>query len=145
MKRFRFRLEKVLHFRTLVREEKRRELMLRNLKLQEARQLLEVLIQMALSNTIAQGRIMRVEEVVLAGLFAERIKVQIEQQRQEVVAAEEEVRKAMDAYIEASKEARSLEMLKERKLQEYTEYFHKEEEKFLDELSVQSRAVKPLA
>ena len=145
MKRFRFRLEKVLHFRTLVREAKRRELMLRNLKLQEARQLLEVLIQMALSNTIAQGRIMRVEEVVLAGLFAERIKVQIEQQRQEVVAAEEEVRKAMDAYIEASKEARSLEMLKERKLQEYTEYFHKEEEKFLDELSVQSRAVKPLA
>lgn len=137
MKKFRFRLEKVLQYREMLKDEKRRELLKRNQELREARQRLEDLEKAALSNTLGQGQIMTVEQVYLAGLFAERVKEDIIKQRLAIIKAEEEVEKAMGEYVEASKDARSLEMLKERKLQEYMDYMHKEDEKFLDELAVQ--------
>ncbi len=137
MKKFKFRLEKVLQYRELLKEDKRRELLTCNLRLQEAKDLLERLEKAALSNKLDQEKIVTVEEVLLSGLFAERLKDQIVNQRIVIVEKQQEVNTALQAYVEASKEARSLEMLKERKLQQYMEYLHKEDEKFLDEMAVQ--------
>ena len=137
MKKFKFRLEKVLHNRELVKDEKRRELLKRNQALQEAVNRLAELEKLALSNELEQQKVLSIGQVLLHGLFSERIKEEIINQRQVIETCKEEVAKAMSEYIEASKEAKSLETLRERKLQEYTEYIRKEDEKFLDELAVQ--------
>ena len=137
MKKFKFRLEKVLQHRELVKEEKRRDLMLKNQELQDAQNKLQYLISAGRSNELAQGRIFQAGFVHHSGLFSERIKLEIAQQRIVIAEAQAAVDQAMAEYIEASKDAKTLEMLRERKLQEYNDYLHKEEEKFLDELSVQ--------
>ena len=137
MKKFKFRLERVLQQRQAVRDECKRELMLKNQKLQEARDRLAWLQKIFLSNGLEQQKIMNVNLVFLAGLFSAKTQDDIEKQRLVIKQAEDEVAKAMEAYIAASKDARSLEMLRERKLQQYVEYVQKEDEKFLDELAVQ--------
>ena len=137
MKKFKFRLEKVLQYRLLVKDEKKRALLQKNQELQLAKNKLEYLQKAALSNELDQRRILSVEEVLLSGLFAEKIKEDIIKQRLEIIRVEGEVEAATQEYIEASKESRSLEMLRERKLQQFNEYLQKEDEKFLDELAVQ--------
>ena len=139
MKKFRFRLERVLHHRQLMRDEKKRELMLKNMALQEAEGKLEALEKAEKNNNLEQGTIMTVERVMLSGFYAQRLQAEIVAQRVKIEEAREEVRLALDAYVESAREAKSLELLKERKLQEFTEYVQKEDEKFLDELSVMRR------
>jgi len=139
MKKFRFRLERVLHYRQLMRDEKKRELMLRNVALQEAEGRLAALEKAERDNELEQGTVMTVERVLLSGLYAQRLQAEILAQRGVIEEAREAVRIAMEAYVEAGRDAKSLELLKEQKLQEFTEYVQKEDEKFLDELAVTRR------
>lgn len=137
MKRFSFRLEKVLQYRTLVKDEKLRELMLRNYELQHAQARLEQLEQAFLSNQIEQRRVLPAEQFQLRGAYALRLKDEIVAQKLAIIEAEGRVEQAMEAYIEASKDQKALAMLKERKRGEYMEWIEKELGKYLDELSVQ--------
>ena len=137
MKKFKFRLQKVLEYRETNKSEKRRVLLVKNQELQAGKNRLVELENMALSNKLEQGTIMMVQQVEIWGMFAERIKDEIAMQKLNLIKLEEEVAAALKEYIDASKDARSLELLKERKLQEFWDVVHKEDEKFLDELAVQ--------
>lgn len=137
MKKFKFRLEKVLQYRNMIREEKRRALAIRNQELAAARVRLDDLEASAAANKIAGDAIMNVEELYLKGAYSERLKDEIIAQRLTIIEAEKMAEEARQEYITASRDAEALEKLKGQKLAEYQEYVFKEDEKFLDELTTQ--------
>lgn len=137
MKKFKFRLERVLHYRNLVKDEKRKELAKRNLELREAQEVLSRLEQEFAANGIEDGAIVTIHDLQLRGMYAERLKEEMVQQRLHILQCEERVEAALQEYLEAAKDSGALEKLRERKKEQYQEYVAKEEEKFLDELTTQ--------
>lgn len=137
MKKFKFRLEQVLRFRRIVKDEKRRILAEANLELAEAEahlgQLQLQLSQLSTSSTETLG----VEAYYLAGMYAQRLESEILQQKEIIVIRQESVRVALADYVEASKELKTLDTLKSRKLAAYNEFVLNEDAKFLDELATQ--------
>jgi len=137
MKKFKFRLEKVLQFRLVVKGEKLRELNVAQKKLRDAQDHLEHLNAEFGNNKIADGQIMMVDEIQIKGAYGERLKAEIAQQGVLLLNLEEELETARNIYVEASRDAEVLEKLKEKKKSSHTELVLKEEEKFLDELTTQ--------
>ena len=136
MKKFIFRLQRVQDYRATVRDDKKRVLLQKNQKLRDEQTRLEFLLQSQLENRDPEG-VVRVEDMFLRGLFAARLREEIAMQRLNIMKAEEEVREALAEYIEAAKNLKTLETLKEHRLAEYWDSYYKEDGRFLDELAVQ--------
>lgn len=136
MKVFKFRLEKVLQFREGVRKEKERAIALANAQLREAEEQLEVLIEALRKNTLAEG-ILSIEQVYLQGYLVEGIKERIELQKRLIEELQQAVEVAREEYRIAASEAEALVKLRAQRLQQYTLHIDKEQEKFLDELTIQ--------
>lgn len=136
MKKFKFRLQRVQDYRGVVRDEKKRTLLLRNQQLREEQERLQQLLHAQTENATPQG-VLAVEEVYLRGLFAARLREEIAMQRLSISRAEDAVREALAEYIEAAKELKTLETLREHRLAEYWDSYYREEGRFLDELAVQ--------
>ena len=137
MKKFKFRLERVLKYREAVREEKKTELAKKNAELTERQDKLEMLEEAFLKNEASVDESGNANLLRMAGLYAARLKTEIANQKISINEAEEEVEAAKVEYIEAAKEAKTLDTLKQKKLEEYKEYIAKEDEKFLDEMTIQ--------
>ena len=137
MKRFNFRLQRVLEIRERYRDEVRQELVQRNFELDRERSILADLDQEFLRSKVEEGGTYSASEMVLVGAYSTRLQQQIEQQRLRVIAAERATEEARERYIEASKESQALEKLKEKRRQEYVEQTLKEEGIQLDEFAVQ--------
>lgn len=137
MKRFSFRLQRVLRLRCLEREEAQRVLAQRNQELMNEQGRLNWLEQEFLRNEVTANTILPVQNLILIGDYARRLRASIEHQIQQVAAAQQRVEEARTAYLEKAKEAKGLEMLREKRLTEHRQELLKEDERFLDELSVQ--------
>ncbi len=137
MKKFKFRLERVLRYRRVVRDEKLRDLMLKNAKLREKQDRLATLEEAVRRNSPEGDGVMLVESLYMRGLYAARLKEEIINQRLTILDSENEVQQALAVYVEASKEVKSLESLKDKRKSEYLDYVAHEDAKFLDELAVQ--------
>ncbi|MCB0310550.1 MAG: flagellar export protein FliJ [Bdellovibrionales bacterium] len=137
MKKFRFRLQRVLDYRKLVKDERKRELLLANHKLRQVQKSLEDLQSAEQANLLQQEQVISAAQVYLKERFAERLQAMIVAQRLALIEAEKLLDQARDAYIEAAKDAQALETLRERKLEEYKQYLLAEDQKFLDELATQ--------
>lgn len=136
MKRFNFRLQRVLEIRERFRDEMRQELVQRNFERDRERNILGHLDQEFLRSKVEEGGTYSASEMVLVGDYSARLQEQIEQQRVRVLAAEQAAEEARERYIEASKESQALEKLKEKRKQEYVEQTLKEEGAQLDEFAV---------
>lgn len=136
MKKFKFRLERVLRYRRAIRDEKLRDLMLKNAKLKESEDRLATLEDEMRRNSPESG-IVPVESLYMRGLYAARLKDEIINQRLVIVQCESEVQEALAAYVEASKDVKTLTTLKDKRRTEYMDYVAHEDAKFLDELAVQ--------
>jgi flagellar FliJ protein len=136
MKKFKFRLQKVLEYRTVLKQEKLRELAIKNQALNDANNLLTSLEAAYRENEVSQLRLLSSQSVLLSGVYGERIKDEIVSERLNIIRAEEEVQKAREAYIEATKESETLETLKKKKKEEHRQAVEKADLNFLDELSV---------
>ena len=108
-----------------------------NMELSQARDRLAGLLQAERENRIEAERPVDSGLVHLAGLYAARLKLQIDAQRIHVMECEQAVEKALAEYVEAAKEAEAIIKLKERRLTEYREYLDKEDLKFIDEINTQ--------
>ncbi len=137
MKRFNFRLQRVLEIRERFRDELRQELVQRNFELDRERGVLEDLDQEFLRSKVKEGGTYSAGELVLVGDYSTRLHEQIEQQRVRVAEAQRAAEEARERYIEASKEAQALEKLREKRRQEYVEQTRKDEGAQLDEFAVQ--------
>lgn len=142
MKRFRFRLQRVLDIRDQIRDEARQELGRRNAELAHQQSILNGLedelrrLEPGRDGTLTAG------ELMLTGAYALRVQQLIEQQLVRVEEARREVVVAQERYIQANKEAKALEMLKDRKRAEYDQEALKEEINQLDEVAVQRAGAK---
>lgn len=148
IKRFRFRLEKVLTHRCNVRDEKKAVLVRERQRLFDAEARLEWLIEAYNSNSAVKedGSLtspstklpaVTLEQMLLSNAYAERLKREIAEVRLKIIELEKSVQVALGEYLTANQEVRSLEILREKRRQEYEEMIQHEEAKFLDELATQ--------
>ena len=142
MKKFRYRLERVLQHRVNVKREKQRDLIREQQLLNEQQLRLEQLEVELGQAGVAEGSITHVHDIQLLGSYADRIRLTIEQQHSVIeksIIRVEEVRKI---YQEAARDAEALEKLRVKKNGEYETMVAKEDEKFLDELTVMRAGVR---
>ncbi|NLF24861.1 MAG: hypothetical protein GX589_04290 [Deltaproteobacteria bacterium] len=137
MKRFKYRLERVLEYRKLVKDEKVRELLNRNQKLHEDSEKLRELETAELLNRIEEGARLNAAQLQLVADYGFRLRGAIAGQVEVVEKSKEAVEEATAEYVEAAKEEKSLSIHKSRKLEEYKEYVQQEEDRFVDELNIQ--------
>lgn len=140
MKRFKFRLEKILQFREAIKADRLRELQIATGKLNEAQDHLEFLKQEFIKGQIPENETLLVSEVYIRSSYCERLKREVQLQIEEIQRRQEDVQKARDLYVEASREFETLDRLKSQRHQEYMVEVAKEDEKFLDELVTQKAA-----
>lgn len=136
MKKFSFRLERVLQYRIKTKEEAQKALVLGLNRLYEAEQNLDSLIQAAEGRVIREG-VQLASELYLQGDFLSGLHVRIGEAREVIVNREKEVIALQETYKKAAREAESLQKLRDNQFREYQELLSKEEMKFLDELTVQ--------
>jgi flagellar FliJ protein len=137
MKRFRFRLQRILELREQIRDEARQELVRKNAERDHEISVLTYLEDEFERNSLVEGGTYSASEVVARGDYGERLSVAIDHQKLVVAKAREAAQVAEDRYIEVSKEAKAMEMLRDKKLQEFKEQVLKEEGILLDELAIQ--------
>lgn len=137
MKKFRFRLERVLEYRKLLVGERLRELLKRTAILRQFEQQLAALQQELLKTRVTEGTILSAVELELVGAWEARLREAIAYHQIEIERAKEAVEEALKGYIEATKDEKALVMLKDKKRGEYMEYIQAEQQKFLDEISIQ--------
>lgn len=137
MKKFKFRLQRVLDYRKLVKDERLRDLLEANYIVDQEKQNLDRLESAQARNAMEQDKAMDSAFVHLRGIYGLWLKDSIEEQRVEVKNAQEKAEKALAAYIDTAKDMKALELLKDRKLTEYRQYLEAEDVKNLDEISVQ--------
>jgi flagellar FliJ protein len=142
MKRFRFRLQRILDIREQIRDEARQELGRRNAELAHEESVLRGLEQ-ELQRLRAEGDgIVTAGEYQLMGAYAVRVQKLIEQQYVKIDEARKRVLEAQEKYIQANKDAKALELLKERKREEYDKEILREEINQLDEVATQRAATR---
>jgi flagellar FliJ protein len=137
MKRFKFRLQRILDIREQIRDEARQELGRRNAVLAHEQSVLGGLEAELLRLNAGENGIVTASELLLTGAYAQRIQKLIEQQALKVEEARKAVVEAQERYIQANKDAKALEMLREKRRAEYDHEVLKEEINQLDEVATQ--------
>lgn len=136
MKKFSFNLEKVLRLREYNEQETRLELgravsalseIENNITLVAAERFRSAALQFESTNTA--------KEIYQYSLYLSRLDSMKEKLIKEAAAAELKVEEARSIYIEASRERKVLDKLKEKKEAEYKRNFYKEETKTLDDVA----------
>lgn len=136
MKRFKFRLQKVLEHRSSIEEDRKIALALRNAELLEAEQILQKLLIEQESVVMREGVIITAEELHQLSNYAGALRERIANQREIINERREAVLEAQAAYIAAKQDREVLEKVKIRQKEEHEKHIEKEQEKFLDELTV---------
>ncbi|MCB0329249.1 MAG: flagellar FliJ family protein [Bdellovibrionales bacterium] len=132
-KKFKFRLEKVLEYRKVVKDERKKLLLEKNRVVQSLEQEQERILQ-AVDNSELASESLSAAEVEMLGMYKARLRDELAMNLLQLKKAEEEQEEALLHYQEAARDEEALVRLKERKQGEHIELILKEEEKFLDEL-----------
>ncbi|MGA1191801.1 MAG: flagellar export protein FliJ [Bdellovibrionota bacterium] len=132
-KKFKFRLQRVLEYRKVVKDERQKELIERNhevRRLQEKQeQIMQSLDEARVSASAMTGHLVR-----LLGEYTARLRSELHANKELLVEALQEQREALVRYQEAAREEEVLKRLKEKKLAIHAEKYLKEEADFLDEI-----------
>ena len=144
MKKFNFRLERILQYKAQIEEQKRRDL---NARIEELTIQNRILQQLTLKREIYRKRYseMFMGRVDVDGLknlrrFLDKIHRELVLQAKKVVDCEKRVEKAKLILLEAMRDRKKFENLKERKLKAYIKETNLAEQKTLDEFASQAAA-----
>lgn len=139
MKRFRYRLERVLQFRKAVEAEAKRELQLAQRELADAEGQLSLLEGELVKEfgLVVEGAPMRAEEFFLISSYREGVRARIAAQIVEVERRREVVAERMTQYRKAAQELESLQRHRTTKVTEYDHEVSIAEQAQMDELTVQ--------
>lgn len=135
-KKFKFRLERVLQFKKNIAEEKKKNLLL-IVKERRSKEQLVGRLKQQLVSTMPTGEALTPRILEIYDHYSIAVKEQISKLEAEIKDILEREAEAREAYLSAKKEVASLELLKSKYEQEHLEMLSKEENNFLDELSVQ--------
>ena len=142
MKKFKFRLQRVLEYRHTLTKDKERELALKNRELRDAEDGVTFLIEAQDKAELAEEGVMTMAELALRGEYLEALQQSLVQQRLMVLQAVDAVDAAREAYREKAIEEETLETLKEKQQEEHKETSRKEERKGLNDMVVQRHRFK---
>jgi flagellar FliJ protein len=144
MKRFRYRLERVLEYRQDEKDERKRELAEKNRSLHEREERLSGIEQAQQTSAPPEGGVLTMAELSHLKEYHASLQKALIEQRVLVLDAAEAVDEARKAFVEKSVEVKTLDELKDRKKEEWKDEKRREEKKELDELVVQRhRLTKP--
>ncbi|MCB0322900.1 MAG: flagellar export protein FliJ [Bdellovibrionales bacterium] len=142
MKKFKFRLQRVLDYRNSVKKDKERELALKNALLHAAEHRLEEIIDEQDGVELPTNGEMTMAELQLTREYQQYLQDALVEQRLTVLEAASAVEAARDAYIEKAIEAETLETLRKKKQLEHRDERRREERKELNDLTVQRHRFK---
>lgn len=131
MKRFKFRLEKVLGFRTMLKKESELELAKRNSDLANAHEKLENIIDKQDSAQDFPNMVLPMSELILNKEYHQALQDALVRQRLVVLEVAKTVEVARDFYLERLKEEEVLNKLKERRKEEHALDEKREDNKLL--------------
>lgn len=137
MKRFKFRLQKVLDYRTSEKRECERELARRNHDLYDAEEDLEQIIEASERSVIPVGDILTVGDIMMHGDYQARLREALEEQRALIIQAAEAVDMAREAYVAKAIETKALETVRQNRKNEHQQEVDKQQKKAVDEIVVQ--------
>lgn len=121
MKKFSFRLQKVLDYRDSVKKEQAAELARTHHALAEEERYLDRLCHNHDASDLSNIR--SAEEIEMAARFKESVRRQLLQQRKVIAEATDAVEAAREMYVQRARESEVLTMLRQRRFDE----FHEEE------------------
>ena len=137
MKRFNFRLQRVLDYRETLKKEKERELAVKNHELSTAEQSVQrILEEQNSSDGLAPG-VKTMAEVGLVGDYLRGLQRALENQRERVKEAQVAVEAARDAYIEKATDVKTLDTVKSKRHEEFLEDRARREKRTTDDIVVQ--------
>ena len=143
MKKFAFRLQRVLDYRQSLKKESERELLEKNNHLYECEEQLDNIISEQDKCMIREEDIlMSGAELVLHGDYKHKLQDALVQQRLLVLEAIDAVTSARDLYVRRSMEQEVLDNLRQKKVDEYRQDKRRHEQKDMDELVVQRHRFK---
>ena len=135
MKKFKFRLDRILKYNTALKKEKERALMMERMRLNEAEE----------TRRMIEGEQERMDqcgvettsmaELSLRGEYLEALQMLLENQRTLVEEANKAVDVARDAYTAQAREEKSLLMMKEKKKEAYDEEKLKSDKHTMDSIN----------
>ncbi|MCB0336997.1 MAG: flagellar export protein FliJ [Bdellovibrionales bacterium] len=144
MKKFKFRLQRVLDYRNSVKKEKERELAQRNAELHAAEERRDSIMDEQDNVSLPMEGEITMAELQLTKDYQAYLHESLIHQRLLVLEAAGAVEAARDAYIEKAIEAETLETLRKKKVDEHKAERRREERKQLNDLTVQRhRFTKP--
>jgi flagellar FliJ protein len=144
---FRFNLQAVLNHRQFIEESlqkayahlkgmlSREQDVLANFEKQQTR-LIDELSQKQSQDTTSS-------ELLLYVTFLDRLKADLKKQQQKIAALEQEATQKRNELLEAMKNRKAMEKLKEKKLAEHMEDIAKKEQAFLDEIGINRFSQEP--
>jgi flagellar FliJ protein len=143
MKKFDFRLDKVLDYRQGCRKISQEELARCNNELFEIEQYIDAIAkEQERIATNQEQREVDIAKLFLSSMYQEKLQNELVQQRELEKKVEAQVELAREKYIEKSREVRALELLKDKKINEHKIDVKRSERKRLDEIAHrQSRGV----
>ena len=137
MKRFKFRLQRVLEFRHTLTKEKERELANRTFELRTVEQNVADILREQDEADSPETAVLTMAELQARGEYYDALQQALVRERENVLAAAEAVEQARLAYVEKAVEEETLEKLKEKKRILHNEELHRNERKELDSLVTQ--------
>jgi len=137
VKKFKYRLERVLDFRESERKDRELILAVKNSELHSAEGRLDQIVQMQDSATLPENTELSMAELTLQRQFQMGLREMLERQRVMILEAAEAVEMARDAYLEKAVEAETLQTHKDKKKAEHQEERKHSERRAADEMTVQ--------
>ena len=137
MARFKFRLQRVLDFRTSEKKDRERELALKNSTLRQAELHRDEIIKESETAIPPVSEALSMAELALIGQYQERLRDALVQQRLLILEAAQAVDQAREAYIEKAVETGVLEEVKDRKFGEFREEQQRQDKRAIDEIVIQ--------
>ncbi|MDR2337377.1 MAG: flagellar export protein FliJ [Deltaproteobacteria bacterium] len=136
MKKFDFRLDKILDYRQGCRKISQEELVRRNNELFEIEQYIEALAKEQQRVATSQEQYqLNIADLFLSSMYQEKLQKELVLQKELGKKVEAQVDLARENYIEKSKEVRVLELLKDKKFDEHKIDLKRSERKRLDEIA----------
>ncbi|MFC1513499.1 flagellar export protein FliJ [candidate division KSB1 bacterium] len=139
MKRFNYRLQRVLDIKNTIEEVKRRDFLTAQSKLideeNELKKIFEIRENYQKDLSEQEKREIDLKIIQLYYNFFNSLELRMKYQNNMINLAKEEMEKRREILVEAVKETKVLEKLKEKKLEEYNYEAGKEEQSINDEIS----------
>jgi flagellar protein FliJ len=142
MKKFNFRLERILQYKAQVEEQRKRELSDRSEELRKENQALLDLTRekeeyLSRYSACFQGRV-DVNGLKVTRRFLDKLHRDLVLQARRVVESEKKMERAKAALLESMRDRKKYDKLKERMLKAHTKKSNLEEQKALDEFGAQA-------